>query len=297
MTRVNTYLSISNTIKGFLMTTLHTQPNHQHILLINDLPGYGKVALAAMLPILSHMGFHVYNLPTALISNTLNYGKFSILDTTSYMKDTLAVWKQLDFSFHAICTGFIASEVQASIVFDLCAAESKKGTKIFVDPIMGDEGHLYNGMTNQTIQYMQKLISVADYIIPNMTEALLLAKNPCHTKSLSKKESINLINTLRVMGAKSIVITSANVEDIDCVIGYDNTTNTYFNISYTPIPMRFSGTGDIFSSIFTGHILRNKSVADSAKIAMDLVKEMIVLSQKSKNAYKGLPLELYLSLL
>ena len=45
----------------------------KQILLINDLPGYGKVALAAMLPILSQMGHHVFNLPTALVSNTLDY--------------------------------------------------------------------------------------------------------------------------------------------------------------------------------------------------------------------------------
>ena len=54
--------------------------NSKNILIINDMPGYGKVALAAMLPILSNMGHSVYDLPTALVSNTLDYGKFTILD-------------------------------------------------------------------------------------------------------------------------------------------------------------------------------------------------------------------------
>ena len=57
---------------------------NKNILIINDMPGYGKVALAAMLPILSHMGHNIYNLPTALVSNTLDYGKFTILDTTDW---------------------------------------------------------------------------------------------------------------------------------------------------------------------------------------------------------------------
>ena len=48
--------------------------NAKKILLINDLPGYGKVALAAMVPILSHMGHYPMQLPTAVISNTLDYG-------------------------------------------------------------------------------------------------------------------------------------------------------------------------------------------------------------------------------
>ena len=51
----------------------------KQILLINDMAGYGKVATAAMLPILSYLGHPVYNLPTALVSNTLDYGKFRSL--------------------------------------------------------------------------------------------------------------------------------------------------------------------------------------------------------------------------
>ena len=47
----------------------------KQVLLINDMAGYGKVALSAMIPVLSHMKVNVHNLPTALVSNTLDYGK------------------------------------------------------------------------------------------------------------------------------------------------------------------------------------------------------------------------------
>ena len=80
------------------------------LLLINDLAGYGKVALSAMIPVLSHMKYETYNLPTAIVSNTLDYGKFDILDTTEYMKITLSVWEELGFRFDAISTGFIVSK-------------------------------------------------------------------------------------------------------------------------------------------------------------------------------------------
>lgn len=65
--------------------------NSSQILLINDMAGYGKVALSAMIPVFSHLKFETFNLPTALISNTLDYGKFDILDTTEYMQNTLQV--------------------------------------------------------------------------------------------------------------------------------------------------------------------------------------------------------------
>ena len=82
------------------------------ILLIEDLAGYGKISLSAMIPIMSHMGYNLYNLPTALVSNTLDYGLFHMLETTGYMRETLKVWKELGFSFDAICTGMIVSEEQ-----------------------------------------------------------------------------------------------------------------------------------------------------------------------------------------
>ena len=81
----------------------------EKLLLINDLAGYGKVALGAMMPVLTHMGYDIYTLPTALVSNTLDYGKFEILDTTDYIAGTLRVWDELGFSFDAVSTGFIRS--------------------------------------------------------------------------------------------------------------------------------------------------------------------------------------------
>lgn len=123
-----------------------------HLLLINDMCGYGKVATAAMLPVLSYMGVPTFNLPTALVSNTLDYGKFNILDTTDYIKGVFPVWRALGFSYDAIATGFIASERQARLISQYCREEAMGGATIFVDPIMGDEGKLYNGVTPATIR-------------------------------------------------------------------------------------------------------------------------------------------------
>ena len=64
----------------------------KRIVLFNDLPGYGKVALAAMVPLFSRMGHFPYQVPTAVVSNTLDFGKFRIQDMTDYMRDTIKVW-------------------------------------------------------------------------------------------------------------------------------------------------------------------------------------------------------------
>ena len=72
--------------------------------------------MATAQPILSHFGYHVYNLPTALVSNTLNYGKYQILDTTEYMRETVKVWQELGFAFDVVMTGFIVSHEQLLFV-------------------------------------------------------------------------------------------------------------------------------------------------------------------------------------
>ncbi|MGF6375478.1 pyridoxine kinase [Clostridiales Family XIII bacterium PM5-7] len=266
----------------------------KQILLINDIPGYGKVALSAMVPVLTHMGHNLYNLPTALVSNTLDYGKFNILDTTEYMKKTISVWKELGFSFDVISTGFIVSDEQARLVVEFCQEHAKKGTPVFVDPIMGDNGSLYNGITEETISHMRKLVRIADCVLPNYTEAAYLAGVPYVAEGQSKESLFCIVDKLREIGAKSVVITSAKMGKQDVVVGYDHTMDEYFILPFEAVPVSFPGTGDLFSAIFLGKVLDGKGLQPSTKEAMNIVKEMIALNQGNEDKFKGIPIETYL---
>lgn len=263
----------------------------KHILLVNDLPGYGQVALAAMMPVLVHLGHHLYNLPTALVSNTLDYGKFDIHETTGYMKNTLRVWDELGFSFDAIATGFIVSGEQAALLADYCEKERKHGTHIFVDPIMGDEGHLYNGIPEETVGYMRRLVACADCIVPNYTEAALLAGIPYKEEGTSEEDMCRLIDVLRRIGAGSVVVTSAKVDGQDAVAGYDEVKGTYFILPFTQIPVRFPGTGDIFSAVLLGHMENGMPLREAVQKAMDTVAELIRRNENNVDKFKGIPLE------
>ena len=170
--------------------------NGKNVLIINDMPGYGKVALAAMLPVLSTLGHSVYNLPTALVSNTLDYGKFTILDTTDYMTKAIAVWKELGFRFDCITTGFLASAAQVGIIRDFIASQKKEGLLVMTDPIMADEGKLYNGVTEETVENMRRLIGVADVIVPNLTEAEFLTGLYEGQESLTQAQVRQVVDAL-----------------------------------------------------------------------------------------------------
>lgn len=269
------------------------------VLLINDLAGYGKVALSAMLPVLSYLKYETYNLPTAIVSNTLDYGKFDILDTTQYMKNTLRVWKELDFQFDAISTGFIVSQEQTQMVTDFCRENSAKGVTVFTDPIMGDDGRLYNGMSEETVELMRKLVSVADYIVPNYTEACYLTGTAYEAEGVSEEVYHKMIDALRTLGAKSVVITSAVVKDSDkkSVVGYDHKEGKYFRIDFEEIPVRFPGTGDIFSAVFMAKILAGENLHNATQKAMDAVRIMIAENTENVDKFKGIPLETCLEVL
>lgn len=268
----------------------------KRILLINDMCGYGKVATAAMLPILSYMGNSVYNLPTALVSNTLDYGKFSILETTDYITTVFPVWKELGFSFDAIATGFIASERQAGIVADYCREQAANGTTILVDPIMGDEGKLYNGVTPATINSMREMVSVAHLIFPNYTEACYLTDTPYNADGATEEDVRILIDKLRAIGTRSVLITSITFAESGshAVAGYNADSDEYFVLPYDEIPVHFPGTGDIFSAIVDGHLLRGEELQSSARIAMDTLSKWIDVNRDNKDKNRGIPLERHL---
>jgi len=263
------------------------------LLLINDIAGYGKVALSAMIPVLSHMKYETYNLPTAVVSNTLDYGKFDILDTTEYMKNTLKVWGELGFDFDAVSTGFIVSKEQTELVTEFCREKAKNGAVIFTDPIMGDDGSLYNGITEATVALMRELIGVADYIVPNYTEAVYLAEKEYHQDGATEETFHEIIDILRGLGAKSVVITSAKIKGNDrkCVIGYDHKAEEYFKIEFDEIPVRFPGTGDIFSAVFMGRIMDGESLCHATETAMNVVRNMIERNADNVDKYKGIPIE------
>ena len=265
------------------------------VLLINDIAGYGKVALSAMLPILSYKGFNLYNLPTAIVSNTLNYEKFRIEDTTEYIEETLRIWKELNFSFDVISTGFIFTKKQMEIISKFCEEQSKKGVFIFNDPIMADNGELYSGISPDTVDYMKNIISVSDVTMPNYTESCLLTKTK-YKEGISTEEINTIINKIREIGVKSVIVTSIPSVETKMVAGFDSKTNEYFYLPYEEIPTYFPGTGDIFSSVIISETLEGKSLKVATEKAMKIVKEIVFENKDQEDKKKGIHIEKYLNL-
>lgn len=264
------------------------------VLLINDMVGHSKVGMGAMMPVLSYLGHSAYGLPTALVSNTFNYGLFNVLDTTDYIRGTLPVWKQLGFRSDAICTGYMYSEEQAQLVSDYCREQAAGGTKIYVDPVMGDGGSLYNGLSMQQVEMMRRVVAVADLTFPNYTEAALLTGIPYQKSGISPDEARQMLKKLQEIGAKSVLITSCIIDGQHCVVGFNHLDNEFFQLNYEEIPGQFHGTGDLFSAFLIGYLLNGKPLKEATRQTMDAVSRLISLNKDLDDKYRGILVEQFL---
>ena len=280
----------------------------KRIVLFNDLPGYGKVALAAMVPLFSRMGHFPYQVPTAVVSNTLDFGKFRIQDMTDYMRDTIKVWDELGFDPDCICTGFVLSEEQVELIGDYIRSrkprmdETQKvdnGCLVMVDPIMADGGKLYNGIGMERVAAMRKLVSYSDVMVPNMTEAGFLTGICPGRERASAAELRELVDGLHKLSGKSVVITSAQDSETEehLVCGYDHKSGQYFRVPFTFLPVRVAGSGDIFSTVMTGKLLNGESLEAAVQEAVRVLTALIRENQSHLDEYKGILVERYWELL
>ena len=60
------------------------------------------------------------------------------------MQDFINEWKSLDVKFDGILSGFIANSKQGSIISDFIDDFKTPETLVVVDPVMADDGILYD---------------------------------------------------------------------------------------------------------------------------------------------------------
>lgn len=242
------------------------------ILLVSDFVGVGKVALSAMIPILSTMEARLNYLPTALVSNNFGYGEAVVKDLTDYMKDSKEMWDKHDFNFDLIATGIMLNVDQVAIVRDIIDKHDKKPF-VVVDPIMGDGGQVYPGLSKDMVKAYREMIGLADLLVPNFTELSLLLEED-YPEKIDEATIENWLHRLMDMGAKRVAITSVNLDGDHYVYGFDE-DQKIFRVSYRHIPIMMGGTGDVFSSLLIGKLQRKSSLKEAIEYATKILSDII----------------------
>ncbi|WP_300379970.1 pyridoxamine kinase [Clostridium sp.] len=240
---------------------------------INDLSGVGRCSLTVAIPILSVLGVECCPFPTAILSCQTAFKGYTFLDMTDKMDEYKSSWDRLNFKFDCIYSGFLGSEEQIETVIDM--VKDHKEALIVIDPVMGDNGIIYNTYTSKMCKEMRRLVSYADIITPNITEAYLLADRTYNKEKVNREEILEIAKEISKMGPKKIIITGIVINDKIYTFSYDKEVEQSFFVSSDFIKRSYGGTGDIFVSILIGLLLNSYSLKYSIEKAMEFIYKAI----------------------
>ncbi len=250
------------------------------IAVINDISGYGRCSLTVAIPILSAMGIQACPVPTAILSNHTEFPVYFFDDYTEKMRDYIHKWKELGLEFDGIASGFLGSAEQIEIVLEFVAAFRNEATHIFIDPVMGDHGRLYATYTEEMCEEMKQLVSYADIVTPNVTEACFLTGTPYKSTGWTRKELLNMAMMLQMMGAKSVVITGVREGSFYTNVVLEQGSQEASFVKVKSAGNQRPGTGDVFSSVLSGAVLGGKSLKEATEMAARFVRDCITKSDE-----------------
>lgn len=247
--------------------------NQKKIAVINDISGFGRCSVAVALPIISAMKIQCCPVPTSIFSNHSGFKEFFFDDYTDKMQQYIDNWKKLDLQFKGISTGFLGSSRQIEIVAKFLKDFSLKDTIVIIDPVMGDYGKPYSTYTEEMCKDMRKLMSYADIITPNLTEACILT-DTLYKDNMTEKELEEIIGKLSGMGPEKIVITGLLDGDYVVNLVYERDRGISW-IKNRKVGKERSGTGDIFAAIISADAVNRVDFTLSVKKASDFIMKCI----------------------
>ncbi|EFJ29421.1 hypothetical protein SELMODRAFT_170710 [Selaginella moellendorffii] len=149
------------------------------------------------------------------------------------------------------------------------------------DPVMGDEGRLY--VAPELVPLFRDLIvPVATMLTPNQFEAERLTGRSIRTTHDARQACRDLHGA----GPSKVVITSMDADEKLLLVGSHKKGESFrqFQISIPKLPMYFTGTGDLMTSLLLGWSHR---YPDSLETAAELaVSSLQAVLHKTLSVYK-----------
>lgn len=242
--------------------------------LINDITGFGRCSVAVQQPIVSAMKIQACALPTAILSTHTGFANYFLHDFTPYMERYMDNWLENRITFDGICTGFLGSKEQIELVLQFFQKFKTERTILVVDPVMGDYGKLYSSYTEEMCNEMKKLLSYADVITPNLTEACRLLDMDYDKVEISMENLEKIAEQLSEKGPGKIVITGLQKENKILNFIYEKGRASKV-IEIDKIGEDRSGTGDIFSAIVSAALVNGQTFYDSIEKAVNFINKAI----------------------
>lgn len=266
--------------------------HQKRVAAIHDLSGVGKCSLTVAIPVLSAAGLECCPLPTAVLStHTGGFKDFTFFDLTAQILPIANHWAQEGFEFSAIYTGYLGSQRQVELVRQ-AVQKIGRGAKIIVDPVMGDNGKLYQSFSNSFPLKMRELCAVADALTPNITEACLLLGQPFLPPPHSQTFLNGLLEGLRQLCRGTVILTGVSLApgQLGALLAEPQKPPQY--LYNKRLQGTFHGTGDLFASTLTAALVRGFSAEQAVRLAVDFTLRCIETTvQKYPDLWYGVAFE------
>ena len=225
----------------------NTLPPLKRIAAIHDLSGLGKCSLTVALPVISATGVECACIPTAVLST--HTGEFTGWTCRVLSDDMLSIahhWQRIGVRIDGVYSGYLASPEQAQLLAQTLDCIAAPDTLVVIDPVMADNGSYYSKIDDRMCAAFRRLLSRADVITPNVTEAALLAGLPYEPGTHSAAYLAQLIQALGALGAGIVTVTGVRPQTDEIgKVACDCRTGE-MHVSMRPAhPGVFYGTGDV----------------------------------------------------
>lgn len=245
---------------------------------IQDLSCIGRCSLGVAMAVLPAMGVEAAVLPTAILSTHTAFQGFTFMDFTPEAEKVMDHWQALGFTFDSIYIGYLGSLDLIELTGRFLDRFATLGVQVILDPAFGDNGKLYPIFDDAYVRGMRALCARADIILPNRTEACFLLDMPygegeAHTSQVEARAAELLQGKLR-----DVVITSCRFSEgrtgLICVGDHA------FRYPHAELSLSCHGSGDLFASVFAGHMLACGDVERAARFAADFTRDCLDYSMK-----------------
>lgn len=236
---------------------------YKRILTVQDISCVGQCSTTVAMPVLSACGHEVCILPSALLSShTGGFKEPAITDLTAAMGPIRAHWLREGITFDIIYTGYLGSIRAIREVEAVVDSLLTPGGMFIVDPAMADHGKLYRGFDETYAEAMKNLCARADLILPNLTEAAMMAGTEfCQTYDVNGIRSL-----LTQQPCKRVLLTGVGFapEQTGFALRQDGEVQFYH---HPRLDKNYHGTGDLFASAFVGALASGKDAFAAGQIA------------------------------
>ena len=247
----------------------------------------GQCSMTVAMPILSACGHEVCILPAAILStHTGGFGRPAVVKFADFLEETVKHWKENAIDFDVIYVGYLGSVGAVELARRVMDTMLAPGGITVVDPAMADHGKLYSGLDENYARAMMSLCDRADVMLPNITEAAMMAG----LEYRDRLDESYIEQLLKQIPGKDLVMTGVGFgEDETGFAVRSGETIRYYH--HRKIDKNYHGTGDIFASALVGALACGKSLNEAGHIAAEFTFRCIQITYDAPAHWYGVRFE------